>query len=326
MRKFAVLFFSLILCGTSLSAKNASDAAPQTARQALLEMFFSKEPGTLLKHLPAVTRAAIEKSGAMSGMQQYSLLAGQWQTQGKTLQTFEAGSVLLVTEDAKTGQKFEVVIDDDSLQGDQDDIALSFHTHKDNQARRTPFMPRVVFSMKMEAGQWTLHDIAITMNLPLADPDLLKTISDGMKARAAVATPQIQVQGQGAAPGITYGSDAGVLAAVRKIVAAETTYAATYPGVGYTCILSDLDGFGSAEANEHQAMLISSGLASGKYQGYTISITGCSGAPAAHFHLSAAPSGTSYGRRAFCSDESGTVRASADGNANSCLSGGTPAQ
>ena len=333
MRKFAVvvlspILLSLILCSAGLWAKSATQEVPQTARQALLEMFFSKEPGTLLKHLPAATRATLQSSGGLTGLQQYSLLAGSFQKQGKSFQTFETGPVMLATDDPKTGERVEIVVDNDSLQGDRDDIELSFHTYKDNQAKKTPFMPRIVFSMKMESGLWTLNDIAITINLPLADPDFLKSISDGVKARAAAAGAQIHGQGTGQVPGqipsSNLGSDASTLAAVRQILTAETTYAASYPAVGYTCTLSDLDGFGAAAANEHQAMLISSGLASGKHQGYIFSLSGCTGAPAASFRLTAAPIGDSYGRRAFCSDQSGTIRSSADGGAATCLSQGTP--
>ena len=286
-----------------------------------MQMFFSKEPGTFLKHLPAATRATLEKSGALADLQQYSLLAGQLQTQGgKSFQTFETGSVMLAFEDPKTSQKVEVVIENDSLQGDQDDIELSFHTYKENQEQRTPFMPRVVFSMKTESGVWTLNEIAVTIKLPLADPDFLKLISDGMKARAVNTNPQMQLQTQGQTPMRTVGSDASILAAVRMILTAEDTYSATYPSVGYTCTLSDLDGFGAAQPSEHQAMLINSGLASGRYHGYSFSLSQCT---AAGFRLTAAPTGDSYGRRAFCADQSGAIRASADGSPTTCLSGGT---
>jgi len=331
-QRAVVVVLSLVLSSAGLWAKNATQETPQTARQALLEMFFSKQPGTLLKHLPTATRAALEKSSAMAGLQQYSMLAGQLHTQEQNLQTFEAGPVLLATEDFKTGQKFEVIVDNDSLRGDQDDIELSFHSYKDKQLQRTPFMPRIVFSMKMEAGNWTLNDIAITINLPLADPDFLKSISDKMKPSAAAISPPIHVQGIGQVAGQipgqitarTPGSDTSALADLRKILTAETIYFAAYPTVGYTCSLSDLDGFGAAEPNEHQAMLISSGLASGKHQGYSFSLSSCAGTPAVSFRLSATPIGDASGRRAFCTDQSASIRASTDGNAATCLSSGTP--
>jgi hypothetical protein len=325
MRKLAVAVLSLISCSPVLWAKDTPQEAPQTARQALMEMFFSKEPGTFLKHLPAVTRATLEKSGALATLQQYSLLAGQLQTQGgKSLQTFETGSVMLAFDDPKTSQKVELVVENDVLRGEQDDIELSFHTYKENQAQRTPFMPRVVFSMKMESGLWTLNEIAVTITLPLADPDLLKVISDGMTARTVGTNPQLtqrQLQPQGQPSMRTLGSDASILTAVRMVLAAEATYSATYPAVGYTCTLSDLDGFGAAQASEHQAMLINSGLASGRYHGYSFSLSQCT---AAGFRLTAAPTGDSYGRRAFCADQSGAIRASADGTAATCMSSGTP--
>src|SRR5579862_9190414 len=268
MGRLVAVTFSIILSTSALFAKTATQEAPQTARQALIEMFFSKQPGTLVKHLPAVTRAALEKSGALAGLQQYSMMASQVQARGKTLQTFEAGSVILTSEDTKTGQKFEVVVDSDSLRGDQDDIAISLHSYKNNQEERTPFMPRFVFSMKTESGIWTLNDISVTINLPLADPDFLKSFSDKMKANAA-ASSQVHIHAMGdnsvQASTTTFGGEASAIADLRKILAAETTYAATYPVVGFTCTLSDLDGFGSSETNEHQAMLISSGLASGKH-------------------------------------------------------------
>ena len=321
-----VVIICLTLCSTGLWAQTATQPAPQTPRQALMEMFFSKQPGTFLKHLPAVTRATLEKSGALTTLQQYAVLTSQLPTQGKSFQTFETGPVMFSADDPKTGQKVEIVVDSDSPKGDEDDIELSVHTYKDKQAQRTPFMPHIVFSMKMESGLWALNEIAISMKLPLADPDLLKSISEGMKkARAAAATtaPQIHMQPMGQASINAFGSEANVLAAVRKILAAETTYSATYSAVGYTCTLFDLDGFGAAEPNQHQAMLIGSGLASGRNQGYTFSLSGCAGPPATGFYLTATPMGDSYGRRVFCADQSGAIRSSVAGSAAACQSTGT---
>ena len=321
MRRVLSVLAVAAICSSALSGQEGS--TPQTARQALLEMFFSKTPGTLVKHLPAVTRAALEKSGALANLQHYSLSASQLQTQGTNFQTFETGSVLLSGEDPKTGQKLEVTVENDALRGDQDDIELSFQSYKNGEAQRTPFMPRMTFTMKQEVRVWTLNEISVTVRLPLADPDLLKALTESMKARESAntfVTPHAQVTTS------TAGSDAQVIAAMRTILTAEITYATSYPRVGYTCTLSDLDGFGGSEPNEHQAMLINSGLASGKRFGFVFTLSGCGGAPAASFHLSAAPSANTFGRKTFCADQSGTIRSSDDGNAAACFAGGTPVQ
>ena len=300
-------------------------------------MFFSKTPGTLVKHLPMATRAALEKSGAMKSLEQYSLLMSQFQAQGQTLQTFETGSVLLSGEDPKTGQKVEITVESDALRGNQDDIELSFQVYKNGAAQKGPFLPQMTFSMKQEAEVWTLNEISVTIHLPLADPDFLKAITEKMRPQvsapnstgttwsgttnstgAFVARPEISVQ-QGS-------SDAMVIAAMRTILTAEVTYAASYPNVGFTCTLSSLDGFGGGEPNEHQAMLINSGLASGKRYGFVFALSGCGSAPATRFQLTAAPNGNMYGRKAFCADQAGGIRSSSDGNPATCLARGTPVQ
>jgi hypothetical protein len=79
-------------------------------------------------------------------------------------------------------------------------------------------------------------------------------------------------------------------------------------------------------ASEHQAMLIDPRLAYGKKNGYVFALSGCDGSPAARYSVSAVPADPSSGTRAFCSDESGVIRSSADGKAESCLSAGKPLQ
>jgi hypothetical protein len=117
-----------------------------------------------------------------------------------------------------------------------------------------------------------------------------------------------------------------VIASMRTILTAEATYATQYPLTGFTCTLSDLDGFGSGERNEHQAMLINSGLASGKRYGFVFTLTGCGNAPATTFQLTAVPNANTFGRKVFCADQSSVIRSSEDGNPATCMASGTPVQ
>jgi hypothetical protein len=324
MRRVVLSLAVAIWCAATLPAQQTG--APQTARQALMEMFFSKTPGTFAKHLPLATRTALEKSGALANLQQYSLLISQLQSQGQTLQTFETGSTLLVAEDAKTGQKADITVENDALRGDQDDIELTFQVYKNGQEQRTPFMPQMTFSMKQEAQVWKLNEISVTLHVSLADPDFLKAVTEKMTPTPQSAngsgtlTPRPEVSARPA------GSDAMVVAAMRTIVTAEMTYASTYPTVGYTCSLSSLDGFGGGEPNERQAMLINSGLASGKKYGFVFTLSECAGTPATGFRLAAAPNGTTFGRKAFCADQSGVIRSADDSSAATCMASGTQIQ
>jgi hypothetical protein len=326
MPKIGFTIASVICLGTSLWCQpEGARPAPQTARQALMEMFFSKTPGTLLKHLPTATREALEKSGALKSLEQYSLMATQLQTQGKNFETFETGSILVSTSDPKTGQKAEVTVENDALRGDEDEIELSFQTYKDGQPQRTPFLPHITCGMKMESGTWRLNDISVTIHLPLADPDFLKSVSDVMKPRTA-ATGITSTRNDVPASIQSTGDDTAVLGAMRTILTAQISYAVTYPSIGYSCTLSDLDGFGGGAPNEHQAMLIHSGLASGKRFGYVFSLSQCGGSPASTYHLVAVPGVGGSGRRAFCMAQSAVIRYSTDGNAATCMASGTPLQ
>jgi hypothetical protein len=322
VRKFASLLVLLPLGVAAWAQAPDAPTSPHTARQALVEMFFSKTSGTLVKHLPTATLSALDKSGALAALEQYSLLAGQFQAKGKNFESFETGSLLLVADDPQSGQKFEITVDSDSLRGDDDEIAVSFQTYRDKQLQRMPFLPRMTFAMKMESGVWKLNEIQITVRLPLADPDFLRSLTEAMKARGAVSALQPQIQSSST----SFGNDESVLAAMQTILKAENTYSSTYRGVGYTCTLSDLDGFGGGEPNEHQAMLIPSGLAGGKKYGYIFTLSGCTGSPATNFRLAAVPGVNSFGRRVLCADHSGAIRYSADGNPATCMASGTPAQ
>ena len=77
----------------------SAQGTPQTARQALLEMFFSKTPGTFEKHLPQATQAALRKAEPASGASMlagFSAITTQLSARGQQLQTFEAGPTLLL--------------------------------------------------------------------------------------------------------------------------------------------------------------------------------------------------------------------------------------
>jgi len=335
MRRIVLLAAIIVLVG---AVSFAQQAGPQTARQALMEMFFSKTPGTFMKHLPVATRTALEKSGAMDGLQQYSMMAAQMPTDGKNLETFDTGSIMLVAKNPQTGDRVEVTVESDRVRGEQDDIAVAFHIYEKGKEKPTPFMPQMMFSMKQEAQVWKLNEVSITIHLPLADPDLLKAIQEKMTPQAgahvtlasqsagSMQMPSPMPVPHSEVPMQTAGTDAQIIAAMRTILAAEATYAERYPLTGYTCSLSSLDGFGGGEPNEHQAMLINSGLASGKRYGFVFTVSECGVAPVKSFRLTAVPNSSVAGRKVFCADQSGVLRSAENGDAGACFASGVAVQ
>jgi type IV pilus assembly protein PilA len=324
-KKLLALTFSSLLFLLSASAQTA----PQTARQALLEMFFSKTPGTLEKHLPQATRAALRKAGTGSSPSMLDGLAGimgQLSAHGQQLQTFEAGPVLMSIEDPLAHTKFEITVERDDLRSSEDEIELSFHGYKDGETQTAGTKVRLTFTMKQEDGSWRLNDITVAVGVSLTDPAFLKTMATGMKAASTGSSP-ISASAPSPLAAMSAANEASAVGGVRTINTAEVSYVVTYPGHGFACALSELGGMGSGGGpNEHQAMLIDPRLAGGRKNGYVFALSGCDGNSASRYSVSAVPADPGSGTRAFCSDESAVLRFSLDGKAGSCLSAGKPLQ
>ncbi len=213
------------------------------------------------------------------------------------LETFDTGSTFL-TEKAPVGgtyDKMEITVERDELVGDEDQIELALHmiTGRKEEAL-LPFVLRFTFSMKMESEVWRLNEVGASVRFPLADPAFLKLVEER----------QLRENEQTA------------LWSVRSVVSAEKSYEAAQGG--FACTLSALAST-DKQPGHGRHYLYDSQLASGKKNGYVFAISGCD---ATHYQLVAEPAVPGSGQRAFCSDESGTVRASADGKAATCLSSG----
>ncbi len=328
-----VVFNAFLVFVTSLCAVVPASAqpAPQTARQALLEMLLGKTPGSFDKHLPQATRMALRKAGAASGasmLSGFSLLTSQLAASGQQLQTFEAGPTLMMIENPQSHTKFEITVESDSLRGDEDEIALAFHGSKDGETQTAGAKFGLTFTMKQETGIWRLNEVSVTLGVSLTDPEFLKALTTKLNSAPSTGISGTAVGGSTtliAPNAMAAANESAAVAGLRTINTAEITYAASVPGHGFTCTLSDLGGMGAGGgATEHQAMLIDPRLASGRRNGYIFALTGCDGTPASRFSTTAVPADPSSGSRAFCSDESAVIRFSPGGKANSCLSMGKP--
>lgn len=123
-------------------------------------------------------------------------------------------------------------------------------------------------------------------------------------------------------------NEASAVASLRTISTAETTYASTYPTIGYSCSLVELGPpSGGNPMSSSAAGILDEVLASGTKAGYTFDLQGCSGTPKANYTSTAAPitiGGT--GTRAFCSATPGVINFASDGLVATCLSAGTVIQ
>jgi TonB family protein len=298
----AIALALLTLVSSFAGAQTAPSQAPppQTARQALIEMFFGQAPDHLEKHLPDNTRRTFEKLGGangQSGFGAFSLLAAQARSGGNKIETFDTGSTLLTAEQSLGGnhEKVDVTVERDDFVADEDQIELALHVTRGGKEETLPFIPRFTFSMKMESGIWRLNEVSVAVRLPLADPAFLKS----MEERQLQQNEQMALQ------------------SIRMVVAAEKSYQSAQGS--FACTLSALGNRSKEAGAPRDVYLHDSQLAGGKKNGYTFSISGCD---ASHYNVVAEPEQSDSGQRTYCSDESGTVRSSTDGKASTCLVSG----
>ena len=300
---FALAIVVSSFVGAHVGAQTAPSQAapPQTARQALIEMLFGEAPGHFEKHLPDVTRRTVEKLGGANSQSvpgAFSMLATQAKAGGEKLETFDTGSTLLIVKQPAGGnfEKMYITVERDDLTSDEDQIELALHMISGGKEETLlPMILRFTFAMKMESEVWRLNEVSATARFPLADPAFLKGMEEHQFRQ----------------------NEETALWSVRSVIVAEKSYQSAQGG--FACKLSDLGSGGKEAGATKRAYLYDSQLAGGKKNGYSFAISGCD---TSHYRVVAEPSTPDSGQRAFCSDESGTVRASADGKAATCLVSG----
>jgi TonB family protein len=288
-RHFAWLLPLLLFSSLSVPAQQA----PQTARQALLEMFFGTAPNHLEKHLSDSTRNTFKRmsgEGGMSMLDEFSMFANMTKAGGVKFETFDTGPTLLQAEEVEQNEKTEITVEGDNLAGDEDDIELALHITKEGSEQPLPFIPHFTFMMKTEADIWRLNEIKVEVRVPLADPDFLKNIERQNGKQ----------------------NEQGAQLGMRMIIGAQNSYHQAHGT--YACNLSGLMGKGQNPANGSFA-----DLSTGKHGGYVYVISRCD---STQYKVVAEPEINDSGQRAFCSDESGAMRAASDGKATTCLSSG----
>ncbi len=120
-------------------------------------------------------------------------------------------------------------------------------------------------------------------------------------------------------------NESSAVGSIRTLNTAEVTYASTYPDLGFTCTLTDLQpAAAGATPTPTAASIIDSVLASGTKSGYTFVLSNCTGTPKVTYNVVGTPVSNNVGVRIFCSDQSGVIRY--DPGTGACTATSTPLQ
>jgi len=305
MRHLALVVCASLAFAIPLSSQTSSP--PQSARQALIEMFLGQGPDDFAKHLPDDARRALIRKGdnpETSVVLRLSTIGRQIAAGGQHVETFDVGPNILITEMPAGHQRIEVAVEHDSLLGEEEEIELSLHVYKDGQLKTLPIVPRLTFTMKPEKEIWRLQEVTVAGSVPLSDPDYLKELRrEQDEANEHAAQMRISM-----------------------IAAAETQYAASHPDRGYVCSLTALlapqqPSQGSSTGPSAPQSSPDPSPGSDEYNGYRFTLKGCDGSPAMKYQATAAPIDAESSGKSFCANESGIVKSVAGSNSN-CFSRG----
>jgi len=314
---FLFVFTAAILTTSALGQPQVAPPKQQTARQALIEIV-TKGGDALLKHLTVEVQDALKANKKFKSTE-LSMLNSMTPESG--LQSFEAGEVLFVYNDAAQHTKYEVHIDNDDLAGDEDSLLLSLHVFRDEKEQDTEWglmSSHFTVSMKLQQNVWRLNTISVGAEFPVGDAKFIEkmflksTTSEvsgvGLVAPAAAGVYVSSGTGDVAPPGLVPEN------VVTMLAYAESMFAKQHPDVGFTCSFSEL-------SESSKMMGIDQQVNNGTYNGYRFALAGCEGKPAGSYQITAEPL-AGKGGKAFCSDATQNLRSSDDGRGATCLASG----
>jgi len=300
------LFFPVVfvIASISVSAQLPTPAPPpQTARQALIEMFLGKGDNNFAKHLPEAARQALIHKGdnqETSTVLRISTIGRQLVAQGEHIETFDAGPILLKIDQSDGHERFEVVVEHDNLAGEEDEIELSVHDYKDGQPQFLPVVPRLIFSFKQEAEIWRLTEVTVAAHIPLTDQDYLQ----GLRKQQHES------------------NESAAQKRMAMIITAEQGYAGRHPDRGYTCSLATLFAPETGASTSDGGPMTDPSLTTDEWSGYRVAFSGCNGTPASRYRVSAVPIESDTDTKMFCADESGMLKKLSGRNSSNCISQG----
>jgi hypothetical protein len=319
-----VLICSFSLAQSTQPPEQAKAAqAPETPRQALIDMITGGGKA-IQKHLTVEIQQAIAEASKKKdtpsrtsfdiGMVGMGLTGMPALANGKELQTFNSGPVLLSFSDPHDKEKIEVRLEGDDLRGNEDDLQLSIHISKDGQELTVPFIPSITVGMKQQDNIWRINEVSANFKLAIGDPKFFEDIGKFEQANESEPQPKTSHNAnQKAEP-----AKMPVSLTVTMLSYAEASYAQGNPEIGFTCNIADLINAKDGAFTDR----LDPQIAGGTYNGYRFSITGCDAKPAIAFHIVAEPMVAGSGSKAYCTDPTRNLRIADDGKGNTCLASG----
>ncbi|HEY2499315.1 MAG TPA: hypothetical protein VGK24_19825 [Candidatus Angelobacter sp.] len=318
-RKFR-LAITLVAVLAGISLGQGATITDQSPRKAIIEMMSGGE-ASFKKHLTVELQNRLQnlmKGSVDNAPSPIQILIGAQAPGSNKFQAFDIGPILFSFNNPQEHERYEVQLDNEETHGSEAIMGLSIHLVRNGVEQQTPASTRFILNFKKQEAIWRLNEVSVIATLPVGDPRILEkswwtpALNAAMGGNNDTNSPVSVVVDD--RPKMT------PLRAVRMIGMAENIYAQNHPGIGYSCSLADLVNVGRGMDEDGMYKFMDAEFASGSYNGYKFTLSGCEHKPARMFRVTAEPLA---GRgRAYCSDNTSNLRASDDARGASCLISG----
>jgi hypothetical protein len=194
------MFRRLIIAVLALAAVAAAQApkkvsAPQTARQALIEMLTTKSDTVFASHLPEALNTRLESfksKDAKTGKESTPVrTSNESIVDSKDAHLFPTGATFLVyTSPKMPNQKLEMVVDRDEPAGaDAENFEFSFHFSDAGKESMRALTPKLLVQMKQEDGTWRMANVGFSAILQLDDGEKLDELMTSAMGAVAAMQP-----------------------------------------------------------------------------------------------------------------------------------------
>ena len=313
------LVLALLGVSASMAMGQQIQVVTQMPRQAVIELLTGEETAAK-RHLTVEVQKQIAASGnstaSLGGMSLLGMMNMAKAAGGPEFQVFETGPILFSIDNPKDRQKIELRVESNVARGETADMDLSLHAFKDGIEESLPIGFHILLGLKQQQDIWRLNAITFSAKLPVGDPKLFDPATWN---RTLMAGRAIGV-GNGDFGAANVPEKIPVARAVKMVGMAENVYSKKHPGEGFTCNLADLVNVGKGFDNGEAYTYLDPEFASGIYNGYRFTLSGCAGSPAPVFQVVAEP--VKGSGKAYCSDATNTLRAADDGHGATCLASG----
>ncbi len=190
-RRLAISVVALAVISSAQSLQKRTAPAPQTARQALIELLTAKTDAAFERHLPEalLTRVKAMEPAPQKGAKPKS--TGGPLAASKDVHFFDTGSLFATFIPPTGGDRVEFVVDRDEATPLGEELEFSVRSFSNGAEVDSAFVPKLLVRMKQEEGTWRVAQLGFSASVQLDDgPKLDALMQSFMKAAQTLQQQQ----------------------------------------------------------------------------------------------------------------------------------------